>query len=357
MTSYFVRHKATGSSGRNIASGGAGGGGKDPGKPTSVPKSHATQDADYIIANSKPASHLSGSRLQHRYSYLGYTSLPSIADHIIGLTREYIKRSLKQGKAAEEAFVVGRPLRNRDEIDMTFRDPTRRINLTRADYRVPIHAHARGTVNANPCSKCDEEHGPFAQCVSLQGYFDGVCTNCAFGRSRKDARCSLVQSGRASALPSRGTSTTGGSRAPTTGPPDITLPASQYLSLGYTTNDPEELEWIAEHLRRWADNFHQRSKAIYSGERVPRWPNDVKRPQFDIPSYMPTIQGLNDDDVGQYADSDSGDANSDNKEDDDDESEGEQQEQQEQQGEEDEEDTAYHSDYAGPSFSRRRHRY
>jgi Protein of unknown function (DUF3716) len=65
----------------------------------------------------------------------------------------------------------------------------RPLILTRSPNVEAILAQVRGTEEPEPCMSCIRRGGPFAQCVTVNGWMRGSCANCHYGS--EGPRCSL----------------------------------------------------------------------------------------------------------------------------------------------------------------------
>lgn len=63
------------------------------------------------------------------------------------------------------------------------------LNLQRRSNVEALFAHIAGEVAPSPCKNCHKGHGPWTQCVVVDGQMCGSCANCWFNAS--GARCSF----------------------------------------------------------------------------------------------------------------------------------------------------------------------
>lgn len=66
------------------------------------------------------------------------------------------------------------------------------LNLNRSTNRDAWAGTAVGPVNSTACDRCQSEKGPWPQCISIDGYFSGSCTNCHYNSfTKKCSHCEL----------------------------------------------------------------------------------------------------------------------------------------------------------------------
>ena len=71
-----------------------------------------------------------------------------------------------------------------------------KFELTRPAQRKGALGHSRGHVAPKSCQRCADNGGPFPECVLLDGYLGGGCTNCYVTRKGgKAVMCSHATEG------------------------------------------------------------------------------------------------------------------------------------------------------------------
>lgn len=70
-----------------------------------------------------------------------------------------------------------------------FRHPTRTYNFLRNSNFEALVGSFVGQVTTNKCRHCVRGFGPWEECIAVQGYFGGACTNCHMNNTSN--RCSL----------------------------------------------------------------------------------------------------------------------------------------------------------------------
>lgn len=71
----------------------------------------------------------------------------------------------------------------------TQRRPEQQLNLARRSNVEALFAHIAGTPARVPCKNCHKGHGPWLNCIVVDGQMCGSCANCWFNAS--GARCSF----------------------------------------------------------------------------------------------------------------------------------------------------------------------
>ncbi|KAK3061094.1 hypothetical protein LTS18_007031 [Coniosporium uncinatum] len=160
---------------KETASGGAGGGGKKPNQSQYRPGHYAEE--------SEQAQEDKQKRQHNR----------KVTPRTMQFTKEYLHErarerleELEDDMNTREARILRRPIRGEGLLD--WRDDDNDSFQTRPNYILPAQAHMRGDINRHECTHCAEDHGVLMDCVSLEGEWDGACTNCAWGGHQ--ARCS-----------------------------------------------------------------------------------------------------------------------------------------------------------------------
>jgi len=115
------------------------------------------------------------------------TNRRKLTPKLVQFTKEYLKEraearleELGDDVDMREARILRAPLRDDELLDWRD-DDNDAFDASRADYVLPAQAHMRGRINDRECTHCYDGRGVFMDCVSLDGEWNGACTNCAHG--------------------------------------------------------------------------------------------------------------------------------------------------------------------------------